>query len=128
MMKRGINICETVFSAITDRSHMAENFPMLLQSGIPDRGVTIHSHFLTYLSSCGQKTGYSAITECPVSINESFQGIGEIRADSVWFDKSDLTPRVVFEFERFEKGDEKKLKQAADDALQELLAGGKISL
>ena len=46
-MKRSINISETVFSAVTDKSHMAENFPMLLQSGIPDRGVTIHSHFLT---------------------------------------------------------------------------------
>jgi hypothetical protein len=90
---------------------------MLLQSGIPDRGVTIHSHFLTYLSSCGQKAGYSAITECPVSINESFQGIGEIRADSVWFDKSDLKPRVAFEFERFEKGDEKKLKQKIELAV-----------
>ena len=106
-MNRSTNISETVFSAVTDKPHMAENFPMLLLSGIPDRGVTIHSHFLTYLSSCGQKAGYSAITECPVSITESFQGIGEIRADSVWFDKSDLTPRVAFEFERFEKGDER---------------------
>ena len=114
-MKRSTNISEKVFSAVTDKPHMAENFPMLLLSGIPDRGVTIHSHFLTYLSSCGQKAGYSAITECPVSITESFQGIGEIRADSVWFDKSDLTPRVAFEFERFEKGDEKKLKQKVEN-------------
>jgi len=50
-----------------------------------------------------------------VSITESFQGIGEIRADSVWFDKSDLTARVAFEFERFEKGDEKKLKQKVEN-------------
>jgi len=114
-MKRSINISGTVLTAVTDKSHMAENFPMLLQSGIPDSGVTIHSHFLTYLSSCGQKGGYSAITECPVSINQSFQGIGEIRADSVWFDKSDLKPRVAFEFERFEKGDEKKLKQKVEN-------------
>lgn len=114
-MNRSVNISETVFSAISDKSHMAENFPMLLQSGIPDRGVTIHSHFLTYLSSCGQKAGYSAITECPVSINESFHGIGEIRADSVWFDKMDLSPRIAFEFERFEKGDEKKLKQKVEN-------------
>lgn len=110
-----INISETVFSAVNDRYQMEEYFPMLLQSGIPDRGVTIHSYFLSYLSSCGQKAGYSAIAECPVSISKSFQGIGEIRADSVWFDKSDLTPRVAFEFERFEKGDEKKLKQKVEN-------------
>jgi hypothetical protein len=114
-MKRSTTISETVFSAVTDKSHMAENFPMLLQSGIPDRGVTIHSHFLTYLSSCGQKAGYSAITEYPVSIDESFQGIGEIRADSLWFDKSDLKPRFAFEFERFEKRDETKLKQKVEN-------------
>ena len=50
-----------------------------------------------------------------MSITQSFQGIGEIRADSVWFDKSDLTARVAFEFERFEKGDEKKLKQKVEN-------------
>lgn len=114
-MNRSVNIGENVFSAVSDKSHMAENFPMLLQSGIPDRGVTIHSHFLTYLSSCGQKARYSAITECPMSINEPFHGIGEIRADSVWFDKSDLLPRIAFEFERFETGDEKKLKQKVEN-------------
>jgi len=114
-MKRSINISETVFSAVTDTSQLAENFPGLLQPGIPDRGVMIHSLFLTYLSSCGMKAGYSAITECPVNINKTFQGIGEIRADSVWFDKSDFTPRVAFEFERFEKGDEKKLKQKVEN-------------
>ncbi len=114
-MNKSVNISEIVFSAVSDMTLMAENFPMLLQSGIPDRGVTIHSHFLTYLSSCGQKAGYSAITECPVSISESFQGIGEIRADSVWFDKTDLSPKIAFEFERFEKGDEKKLKQKVEN-------------
>jgi len=114
-MNKSINIGEKVFSAVSDITLMAKSFPMLLQSGIPDRGVTIHSHFLTYLSSCGQKAGYSAITECPVSISESYYGIGEIRADSVWFDKTDLSPRIAFEFERFEKGDEKKLKQKVEN-------------
>ncbi|KUO62235.1 MAG: hypothetical protein APF84_12885 [Gracilibacter sp. BRH_c7a] len=114
-MNRSVNISETVFSAVSNKSHMAENFPMLLQTGIPDRGLTIHSHFLTYLSSCGQKAGYSAISEYPMSINELFNGIGEIRADSVWFDKTDLSPRIAFEFERFEKGDEKKLKQKVEN-------------
>ena len=114
-MNRSVRISERVFSAINDKFHMAENFPMLLQSGIPDRGIIIHSHFLTYLSSCGQKAGYSAITECPVRINESFHGIGEIRADSMWFDKTDLLPRIAFEFERFERGDEKKLKHKVEN-------------
>ena len=114
-MNRANNISGKIFSAINDQRLMTEKFPMLLQPGIPDRGMMIHSHFLTYLSSCGQKAGYSAITECPVGINESLQGIGEIRADSVWFNKDDLSPRIAFEFERFEKGDEKKLKQKVEN-------------
>jgi len=114
-MKRNSHISEKVFSAVNDRTLMADSFPMLLQSGIPDIGVTIHSHFLTYLSSCGQKAGYAAVTECPVSIGKSFHGIGEIRADSVWFDKENFSPRIAFEFERFEKGDEKKLKQKVEN-------------
>jgi len=114
-MNRANNISGKIFSAINDQRLMAEKFPMLLQSGIPDRGMMIHSHFLTYLSSCGQKAGYSAITECPVGINESLHGVGEIRADSVWFNKDDLSPRIAFEFERFEKGDEKKLKQKVEN-------------
>lgn len=109
------NISERVFDAISNNKLMLEHFPMLLTSGIPDRGVTVHSHFLTYLSTCGQKVGYAGITECPVSFTDTFPDVGEIRADSVWFSKNDLTPRVVFEFERFEKGDEKKLKQKVEN-------------
>ena len=114
-MNNSSNISEQVFTAVNDQTLMAENFPMLVRSGIPDKGVTIHSHFLTYLSSCGQKAGYAAITECPVSNNDLFYGIGEIRADSVWFDKNNFSPKIAFEFERFEKGDEKKLKQKVEN-------------
>lgn len=108
-------LCDTVFSAIRDVRFMTEQFPMLLHPGIPDKGITVHSHFLTYLSACGQKAGYSAITECPMALPDEFARIGEIRADSVWFDKSDLKPCVAFEFERFEKGDEQKLKQKVEN-------------
>ena len=109
------HISEKVFSAVNDQILMADSFPMLLQSGIPDIGVMIHSLFLTYLSTCGQKAGYAVVIECPVSINKSFHGIGEIRADSVWFDKEDFSPKIAFEFERFKKGDEKKLKQKVEN-------------
>ncbi len=114
-MKVTKDIIEKVFVAINDQTLMADRFPMLLNPGIPDKGITVHSHFLTYLSTCGQKAGYSAITECPICIPASFQGIGEIRSDSVWFSMDDLTPRIAFEFERFEKGDEKKLKQKVEN-------------
>lgn len=98
-----------VFGGLSNRALMAEHFPMLMSSGIPDIGLTIHSHFLTFLASAGQAQGYSAVAECPVWWARD-NGLGEVRADSVWFERHSGEASLAFEFERFERGDEGKLR------------------
>ena len=88
---------------------MEQHFPMLLTTGIPDLMLTVHSHFLTFLASVGQSLNYSAVAECPIWWAPE-NGPGDVRADSVWFDKADGSPSLAFEFERFERGDESKLR------------------
>jgi hypothetical protein len=103
------SLADEVFTAFLDRSVMAEHFPMLLSEGIPDVGLTIHSHFLSVLAGVGQSMHYAAVAECPIWWARE-DGVGDVRADSVWFDKTPLRPRLAFEFERFERGDESKLR------------------
>ncbi len=86
------------------------HFPMLVTHGISDTGLNVHSHFLTVFVSLGQKLGFSAIAECPICWPERVSGFGDVRADSVWFHKKSLNPEVAVEFERFEHGDEAKLR------------------
>lgn len=103
------SLADEVFTALIDQRVMAEHFPMLLAGGIPDVGVTVHSHFLTVLAGVGQSMHYAAVAECPIWWARE-DGVGDVRADSVWFDKAPLCPRLAFEFERFERGDESKLR------------------
>lgn len=110
MMTAGpTSLADTVFAALIDRAVMEEHFPMLLAEGIPDTGLAVHSHFLTLLVGVGQAMNYAAVAECPIWWAGD-DGIGDVRADSVWFEKATLRPRLAFEFERFERGDEGKLR------------------
>ena len=110
MMTAGpTSLADTVFAALTDRAVMLEHFPMLLAEGIPDTGLAVHSHFLTLLVGVGQAMHYAAVAECPIWWAAD-DGIGDVRADSVWFEKAALRPRLAVEFERFERGDEGKLR------------------
>jgi hypothetical protein len=103
------SLADDVFTALIDRSVMAKHFPMLLSAGIPDLGLTIHSHFLTVLVGVGQSMNYAAVAECPIWWARE-NVVGDVRADSVWFESASLRPRLAFEFERFERGDESKLR------------------
>jgi hypothetical protein len=107
-------LADEVFAALIDLSVMAEHFPMLLSGGIPDLGLTIHSHFLTLLAGVGQSMRYATVAECPIWWARE-NGVGDVRADSVWFDKTPLRPRIAFEFERFERGDEGKLRSKIEN-------------
>lgn len=109
MSGRPTSPADQVFDALTNRELMVEHFPMLLSSGIPDIGLTVHSHFLTFLANAGQSKGYSAVAECPIWWARD-NGLGDVRADSVWFDNPSGEASVAFEFERFERGDEGKLR------------------
>ncbi len=103
------SLIDQVFARLTNRGLMAEHFPMLLAAGIPDFGLTVHSHFLTYLVGVGQSQGYSTVAECPIWWARD-RSLGDVRADSVWFEKATGNASLAFEFERFERGDEGKLR------------------
>jgi len=77
------------------RSH----FPMWTDWGVADESVTVHSLGLTYLTTVGQFAGYACCCECPLA------GL-EVRADSVWWNKTSRTPAAIFEFERHKGGNE----------------------
>ncbi len=104
-----------ILDALSQGSVMKENFPMLLHGGIPDTGLMVHSHFLTFFTTLGQSLGYAAITECPITWPSEYTKKVDLRADSVWFDTDSLSPRIVIEFERFEHGDETKLRQKVEN-------------
>lgn len=104
-----------VMGTLHDGEVMKRHFPMLLRGGIPDVGVTVHSHFLTYLATVGQDLGFAAVAECPVTLAPEKADLGDVRADSVWFEQETLTPVAAFEFERFERGDEPKLRQKVEN-------------
>ncbi|PLS18173.1 hypothetical protein CVD28_07740 [Bacillus sp. M6-12] len=98
-------------------------FPMLSVSGVRDYSETVHSTGLNYITEIGrQLDGYTAVSEYPVyPINESFGHIitREVRPDSIWYDKEDLKPVLVSEFERFENSKAKndKLREKIENLL-----------
>lgn len=98
-------------------------FPMLSVSGVRDYSETVHSTGLNYITEIGrQLDGYTAVSEYPVyPINERFGHsiIREVRPDSIWYDKEDLKPVLVSEFERFENSKAKndKLREKIENLL-----------
>jgi len=108
-------LSDKIFSAISQGDMLYKHFPMLIKNGIPDTGLNVHSHFLTFFTSVGQHLGFAAVTECPVIWSNAVAKYGDIRADSIWFDPHSLNPQVVVEFERFERGDETKLRQKIEN-------------
>jgi len=90
---------------------------MLTRHGIPDADLTIHSHFLSYLAALAQSFGLSGVVECPIPLasDSRWARLGEVRPDVVWFDKADNALVAAFEFERFERGDEVKLRSKIEN-------------
>lgn len=104
-----------IINALQDSAIMERHFPMLVRGGVADVGATVHSHFLTYLATVGQHLEFSAVSECPVTWSPDHTSLGDVRADSVWFERETLVPAAAFEFERFERGDEPKLRQKVEN-------------
>lgn len=98
-------------------------FPMLSISGLRDYSETVHSTGLNYITEIGrQLDGYTAVSEFPVyPINESFGHsiTREVRLDSIWYNKKDLKPVLVSEFERFDNSRSKndKLREKIENLL-----------
>src|SRR5580704_5572695 len=75
-----------LLAALSNTALMAQHLPMLLACGVPDVGVTIHSHFLTFLVTVGQSLEFAAVADCPVLWAPESARPGDVRADSIWFD------------------------------------------
>ena len=88
-------------------------FPLLFQTGVEDAAV--HSAGVSYLLGLGLEFGLSAIVEYPITMHaeEHWKTFGRIFPDSIWFHPATNQPWICFEFERFEKGDEQKIRQKA---------------
>jgi hypothetical protein len=99
------------------------SFPMLSISGVRDYSETVHSMGLNYITEIGRRLdGFTAISECPVyPINENFSHsvTREVRPDSIWYNKENLKPVLVSEFERFENSKAKndKLREKIENLL-----------
>lgn len=105
------HICAEMSSlGFVDRS-----YPMLPSWGVRDEDVLIHSLGCSAWNELGTKLGFMAVMECPVPMTHG----ADIRADSTWFSRTQRTPDVLVEFERFDGSNrgQKKL----DDKLCNLL-------
>jgi hypothetical protein len=121
-----VDLATAIADEFASRQMMDAQFPMLTRHGIPDADLTIHSHFLSYLAALAQPLGYSGVVECPLPIvpGDRWAALGEVRPDVVWFDKADNAPAAVFEFERFDRGSEAKLRAKLENLNIAYLRGG----
>jgi len=112
-----VNLTSALASEFAARQVMAAQFPMLARHGVPDTDMIIHSHFLSYLAALAQSLGYSGVVECPLPVpsGDRWAALGEVRPDVVWFDKAENTPVAVFEFERFDRGAESRLRTKVEN-------------
>lgn len=85
-------------------------FPLLFGKGLDNSAV--HAAGVSYLLALGIEFGLSSIAEYPITVHadEHWKTLGKIMPDAVWFHPQTHQPWVAFEFERFEPGDELKIK------------------
>jgi len=93
------------------------HFPSLFHLGVSDS--VVHSAGVSYLLSLGLEFGIPAIAEYPVSIHaiEPWNQLGRVRPDSIWFHPKTHQPWIAFEFERFERGDENKIRGKVENLI-----------
>lgn len=97
---------------------LSAHFPMLTEHGVNDYSEAIHSLGLNYITQIGRSIdGIIAVSEYPVKGDKKYPR--EVRPDSIWFDKKDMRPLLVGEFERFESNriKRKKLLEKSENLL-----------
>ncbi len=107
----------------------ASKFPNLFRTGVADAAV--HAAGVSYVLSLGLDYGLPAIAEYPITVHAEprWKRLGRIFPDSVWFHPQTLLPWVCCEFERFERGDENKIREKVENlALSFYQAGGHVEL
>lgn len=99
------NLQEQIEGAL-EGDFIKEAYPVLVQQGVKDSDVFMHSIGCSIWNTLGHTLGYMAVVEGPAPA-----GSGDnIRSDSVWFDKRNIAPRVLIEFERYDGTDRGKAK------------------
>ena len=93
--------------------------------GIDDAAV--HSAGVSYLLAFGLEIGLPAIAEYPITLHSSdtWKRIRRVFPDAVWFRPSTHQPWVAFEFERFERGDENKIRDKVENLVLSYYQSGK---
>lgn len=81
-------------------------YPVLVRHGLKDSDVFMHSLGCSVWNTLGHQLGYMAVAEGPAPAASG----DNIRSDSVWFDKAEIAPRVLIEFERYDGSDRGKAK------------------
>ena len=91
----------------------AVKFPLLFGKGLDNSAV--HAAGVSYLLALGIEFGLSSIAGYPITVHadDHWKTLGKIMPDAVWFHPQTNQPWVAFEFERFETGDELKIKDKA---------------
>lgn len=100
------------------------SYPMLSNWGVRDQDVLVHSLGCSVWNELGSNLGFMAVTECPVPITHG----ADIRSDSTWFNRSQRTPEVLIEFERFDGTDrgQKKLDEKLCNLLEASMRWGDL--
>ena len=98
------------------------SYPMLSSWGVLDEDVLIHSVGCSAWNQLGAELGFMAVTECPVPMTHG----ADIRSDSTWFNRTQRTPAVLIEFERFDGTDrgQKKLDEKLCNLLEASMRWG----
>ncbi len=100
------DITHAIKEALTNTDFLERTVPALIQWGIKDEDVMMHSLGVSAWNTLGHELGYQAVTECPAPA-----GIGDnIRNDSTWFNKRSQQPSVFIEFERYDGSEKSKQK------------------
>lgn len=88
----------TVKARLTDSDFVDRAFPMLVEWGVRDEAVLVHSLGCSLWNTLGHELGRMAVVEAPAPAGSG----SDIRSDSAWFNKATGLPEVLVEFERYD--------------------------
>lgn len=109
-------LVERICSEMSSLEFVDRSYPMLSSWGVRDEDVLVHSLGCSTWNELGSELGFMAVAECPVPMTHG----ADIRADSTWFSRTQRTPDVLIEFERFDGTDrgQKKLDEKLCNLLE----------
>jgi hypothetical protein len=116
------DFAERICAEMSSLEFVDRSYPMLSSWGVRDEDVLIHSLGCSAWNELGSELGFMAVSECPVPMTHG----ADIRADSTWFSRTQRTPEVLIEFERFDGTDrgQKKLDEKLCNLLEASLRWG----